>query len=527
MTRALLLLTVLAACAGAPPTRVHRPEQGHTTISANGTRLAYFAAGDPKDPLIILLHGFPDTPHSWDPIRLALAADGYYVVSPFLRGYAPSQIPGEDDYAILTLGRDVLDLMTALGKHQADIVGHDWGAMAAYSAAAQEPRRIRRLVTMTIPHPANIQPRLRDARRLRHFLALKRRDAARKFAADDYAGVDQLYARWSPTWRSTPADREPVKNTFAAPGSLHGALGYYRDLSRAALDVVRAPTGVPALVIAGRFDATTPLDSFNNETAFTAGVRTEVLPTGHFPHRERPDLVLPLLQEFLGPAERPVAPPPPPLTPTDEPAEPTTAEQTWPLDLTRELPDGCLAWSKGESAALCVTGGGSIQSGHTYFLAFVGEHAEPLKIADWPALDLEDRPLALAAEDRPRVAARLARGNYVALPSPTAILTPAAPFVHARFTLRWSRKRTGHVDGGSGAWDIYQDRIEIACKTRNPIYLPILTSTIENPGKDDAAVYMLSPTQLLVHRADVWAVEGDHGARDDAAFVDLIKLGCR
>lgn len=297
----LSLLALVAACAPAPPTRIYEPEQGYATVDADGVPIAYFAAGDPDDPLIVLLHGFPDTPHAWDDLAPQLAAPGYYVVSPFLRGYAPSYIPATDDYEAELLGRDVLALIAALGKEDADVVGHDWGAMAAYAAAALEPARVRHLVTMVIPHPAALKLRLRDLRRLRHFLALRKRGAAKRFARDDFAGVDELYARWSPTWKSSAADREAVKNTFAAPRSLAGALGYYRDVSVKVPAFLRAPTKVPSLVIAGLDDGTTPLAAFDDLTAFTGGVRLEKLPTGHFPHRERPDLVLPLLREFLGP----------------------------------------------------------------------------------------------------------------------------------------------------------------------------------------------------------------------------------
>lgn len=524
------ILCTLLACAGAPPTRTHQPEQGHTTIVANGVKIAYFAAGDPQDPLVLLLHGFPDTPHAWDEIRPALAAEGYYVVSPFLRGYAPSEVPGADAYDAITLGQDVLALITALGKDQADVVGHDWGAMAAYSAAAQAPRKIRKLVTLVIPHPAALKLKLRDVRRLRHFLALKKKHADRKFAADDYAGVDELYARWSPTWKSTPADREAIKNTFAAPGSLHGALGYYRQLSKQAVAPLRTPTQVPALVIAGLDDGTTPLHTFADQTPFAAGVRVERLPTGHFPHRERPDLVLPLLKEFLGPAPRPATQPAPKPAepPPPEPAKPgePAGPQTWPLDLARELPGGCLAWSASERAVACVTGGGSIQSGHAYTLAFLGEHPETIKIVEWPALDFDDHPTLLPETVRPRVAARFTAGGYVALPPRTGELRPGTPFVGDRFTLRWTRKKTGHVDSGAGAWDVFKDRIEVACNTRKQRWRPLFTGTIENPGDDTAAVHVLSPTHVLVHKVDVWGVEGDIGSREEAALVDLAELRC-
>ncbi len=302
---ALVLSSALAlgpvACAHEPTPRTYREDPEVAFIDANGLRFAYLAAGDPADPLILLMHGFPDTARAWDGVREALAEPGFYVVSPYLRGYAPSEVPSEDAYDAETLGRDVLGLIAAFGKEDADIVGHDWGAMSVYAAAALEPARIRRMVALVIPHPATLKVRLRDLYRARHFTALRKRRAPDRFARDDLHGVDELYARWSPTWSVEPTELDDIKNSLSAPGSLHGALGYYRDLEFKAPPFLRVKTQVPTLVIAGIDDGTTPLDAFDDTSAFAAPTRLEKLPTGHFPHRERPDLVLPLLLEFLAP----------------------------------------------------------------------------------------------------------------------------------------------------------------------------------------------------------------------------------
>ena len=63
-------------------------------IEANGLRFAYLEEG--RGPLVLLLHGFPDTPHSWDHVRPRIAARGFRAVSPWLRGYAPTAIPARD-----------------------------------------------------------------------------------------------------------------------------------------------------------------------------------------------------------------------------------------------------------------------------------------------------------------------------------------------------------------------------------------------------------------------------------------------
>src|SRR6188768_370834 len=102
-------------------------------VEANGLRFAYLEEGE--GPLVLLLHGFPDTARTWDSLRTRIAATGRRAVSPFMRGYHPTQIPVKDTHQE-TLGRDALALITALGHREAVIVGHDWGASAAYVAAS-------------------------------------------------------------------------------------------------------------------------------------------------------------------------------------------------------------------------------------------------------------------------------------------------------------------------------------------------------------------------------------------------------
>src|ERR1700733_14905028 len=112
-------------------------------VDANGLKFAYFEEG--KGPLVLLLHGFPDTAHTWDAVRPALAAAGYRAVSPFLRGYAPTEIPTGREYDPDPLGQDGLALIEALGERRAIGVGHDWGATAAYAAASLGPEKVELL----------------------------------------------------------------------------------------------------------------------------------------------------------------------------------------------------------------------------------------------------------------------------------------------------------------------------------------------------------------------------------------------
>ena len=132
--------------------REHVPETGWETVEANGLRHAVFSDGD--GPLVLMQHGFPDTPHTFDDIVKPVTNLGFRVVRPFGRGIAPSEKPTTDAYHVRDLANDLLELIDALGEERATIIGHDWGAAAAWGAAHLAPEKIDKLVVVAIPHPA-------------------------------------------------------------------------------------------------------------------------------------------------------------------------------------------------------------------------------------------------------------------------------------------------------------------------------------------------------------------------------------
>jgi len=252
-------------------------------VQANGLRFGVIDEG--SGPLVLLLHGFPDTPHTWDAIRPVLAAHGWRAVSPFMRGYPPTEAPTGDACDSDTLGRDVLALIAALGESSAIVVGHDWGADAGYAAAILGPAQIRFLVTLAIPHPASLRPTPGLLWAGRHFFALRRKNAATMVRKGDFAYVDTLLRRWSPRWKFTVRDTADVKALFRQPGALEAALGYYRALRPAKKRLVTVPTvgfaGVDDALDAAVFERARPL--------FAADYRVIAMPGGHFMHREHPE----------------------------------------------------------------------------------------------------------------------------------------------------------------------------------------------------------------------------------------------
>ncbi len=268
-------------------------------IQANGLRFAYLEEG--KGPLVLLLHGFPDTPHTWDDVRPAVAALGFRAVSPFTRGYTPTEIPKTEDYGADTLGADVLALITALGEESAIVIGHDWGAGAAYSAAALEPARVRLLVTIAIPHAASVIPTPWLLWTVRHFFTLSRAGAAAKIRAGDMAHIDELVHRWSPAWDVPAGETEAVKRAFREPGCLEAALGYYRALSPRLPRSQRAKTTVPAVAFAGENDMIDPSMYERARRCYTESYEVVKMPGGHFMHREHPEHFIRELSRVLEP----------------------------------------------------------------------------------------------------------------------------------------------------------------------------------------------------------------------------------
>lgn len=124
----------------------------------NGLRVHLLEAGNPRDPLILLLHGFPELAYSWRKIMLPLAATGAHVVAPDLRGYGRTTGWNADydadiaSFGILNLVRDALALVNALGHQQvAMVVGHDFGSSAASACALVRPDVFRSVVLMSAP----------------------------------------------------------------------------------------------------------------------------------------------------------------------------------------------------------------------------------------------------------------------------------------------------------------------------------------------------------------------------------------
>ncbi|MFP2924063.1 alpha/beta fold hydrolase [Pyxidicoccus sp. 3LG] len=123
----------------------------HRTVKTNGIDLHIAEAG--KGPLVLLLHGWPESWYSWRHQLSALAAAGYHAVAPDVRGYGQSDKPQAiEAYSMKNLLADFVGLLDALGEKTAVVAGHDWGAAMAWTCAALHPDRFRAVVGMSVPY---------------------------------------------------------------------------------------------------------------------------------------------------------------------------------------------------------------------------------------------------------------------------------------------------------------------------------------------------------------------------------------
>ena len=281
-------------------------------VEANGVSFHYLEAG--QGPLALCLHGFPDDAYTYSELLPALARAGFRGVAPFMRGYAPTSPAPDGRYQAVLLAQDALALIDALGGGRAFVVGHDWGATAAYGAAALAPERIARLVTLGAAHPAAFRGPLATSyerhKGIWHAYFFQMPFAEQFVAANDFAYLEAWWRDASPELDPTPVI-ERVKATFRQPGVVTAALSYYRhsfhpanrDPALQALQerASTAPTAVPTLALHGTRDRPGRLEAFEGmDDLFTKGLEKVVFPgAGHFVHVERPVEVNRRIVEFF------------------------------------------------------------------------------------------------------------------------------------------------------------------------------------------------------------------------------------
>jgi pimeloyl-ACP methyl ester carboxylesterase len=259
-------------------------------IDLDGVRLAYVDKG--QGPLVLLLHGFPDTVRTWDRLVPALLAAGYRAVAVHMRGWPPSSEAPDGDYSIRRLAKDALGLIDALGEKTAFIVGHDWGATAACAAAIMAPAKVSAVVIEGLPPLAVYRQTLPELLHRPHHIYLRwGRLSAWWLKRRNFRLVDGLYKKWAPHFRAPTAHLDVVKTALALKGRARAAVGYYsHPMSHYDHREFTRKIKVPGLVIYGYDEPKVRRDMFRDAAkAFTRNPTIVMLKNvGHWPHLEDP-----------------------------------------------------------------------------------------------------------------------------------------------------------------------------------------------------------------------------------------------
>jgi pimeloyl-ACP methyl ester carboxylesterase len=270
-------------------------------------RVAYEEWNANSSRTVVLMHGWPDSPRCWSQVAPSLAQAGYRVLAPALRGYAPTQFhdprtPRSGQLA--ALGRDLVELITALGLERPTLVGHDWGARAAANACGLAPGLAKHLVMLSVGYGTNDPDQrisLTQARNYWYHWYMATPRGANTVREDRRAFARLLWDTWAPAGWYDDAEFEATADAFETPDWADVVLHSYRhrwgfaagDPRYAADEAALNPAPVlelPTLVRHGAADSCNHPDSSAGKERFFTGPYRRILleGVGHFPQREAP-----------------------------------------------------------------------------------------------------------------------------------------------------------------------------------------------------------------------------------------------
>ena len=259
---------------------------------------------------MILVHGFPDDIRTWDAVAGMLVDAGYRTLAPYVRGFGATRFLDEAtprSGQFTALGQDIIEFAENLGLGQFTLIGHDWGARAAYIAAALHPERVSRLVALAVGYGTSSPDQrlsLEQIRRYWYQWYFNLEQGRTELEVNRRAFCRRLWEIWAPGWSLDDETFEATAPSFDNPGFVEVAIHSYRyrwgeARGDPAYDRLEAylsdppPIVVPTTVLMGADDgATLPETSADKEHLFTNAYERRVLPgVGHFIQRESPRMV--------------------------------------------------------------------------------------------------------------------------------------------------------------------------------------------------------------------------------------------
>ncbi len=277
-----------------------------TYRTVNGTDLHVVSAGDEADPLVVLLHGFPEFWYGWHAQIEPLVEAGYRVVVPDQRGYNLSEKPRSvRAYQLRNLSRDIVDLVATEDRDSAHIVGHDWGGTVAWDLGHRYPDVVDRLGILNAPHPMTFREQLRSnpEQLLRSWYVFYFQLPRIPELAVELTGYRLLERALRETSAPGTFSAETLahyRRAWEGDGTITAMLNWYRAIARYPPNYSRERITAPTIVIWGEDDtALVPELAVEGYRRCEDG-RLEYLPeTSHWVQHERPERVTALLLDHL------------------------------------------------------------------------------------------------------------------------------------------------------------------------------------------------------------------------------------
>lgn len=206
----------------------------HTNVKANKITFHCATAGDPENPMLLFLHGFPEFWYAWRR-QLEALSDRYFCVAPDTRGINRSEKPLDvSEYDLGELVEDAAGLIEAFDKEKAIVIGHDWGGFAAWETAIRRPDVVDKLIIINCAHPGIMSEELHrkgseQQTRSQYMLLFRSEQAEELLSADNFAGFrTNILEPQIAAGNMSEEDAEAYLDAWSVDGSLTGGLNYYR-----------------------------------------------------------------------------------------------------------------------------------------------------------------------------------------------------------------------------------------------------------------------------------------------------------
>ncbi len=288
------------------------------SVHTSTLNVGYFEGGAIGGPIAILLHGWPDDPATWQAVASDLITSGWQVFAPYLRGFGATTFRSQTQRRtgdLSGLAQDLLDFADALGINRFAVVGHDWGARAAYIVACAAPDRVTHCIGISVGWGTNDPSQKLSLKQAQNYwyhwyMALDR--GADLILNDRHTYTQHILDIWSVKRKLRTEELERLRKTFENPDWAQVVLHSYRvrwgletpDNAHDAL-TARIDTDpkihVPTLTIHGEADpCNDPSTSEGKENFFAGPYRRALISgVGHFPQWEAPNETTALILDHL------------------------------------------------------------------------------------------------------------------------------------------------------------------------------------------------------------------------------------